>query len=364
MRPEPRVRQSGGQHPLDGGGASARNGGGGAGAALSSRGAPQLRSRRQRGTAIRGGGAEAGGSGGVFGGDDDDDFVDTGCAVGMGCEVVREPAVGDIDSMVEYTGCGSYQVLNFILLSIPFLCDGAEILVISLITAELEVQWQLTQLQVGLLGSTVFAGLLVGAVFAGLCADRLGRKPTLVGTIAVVTAGGVASSFSQDFEQLCALRLLTGVGVGGMVPTMITLVMETTPMMWRGKTTTIFFAMFAVGEMYAAAVNMTQDASDADSWRTLLLWSAAPGGLALMVVPCLIKESPRFLAAQGPEREEELFDTLTRMHRWNKPRVQGSSARANAAAASAADSGGGRKTAKRVRGVDLSLRPPLTRFVR
>ena len=56
------------------------------------------------------------------------------------------------------------------------MADGAEMLVIALVTKDLETQWGLTYQQKGILGGTVFVGFLLGSLVCGPAADRIGKR--------------------------------------------------------------------------------------------------------------------------------------------------------------------------------------------
>jgi MFS family permease len=58
-----------------------------------------------------------------------------------------------------------------------------------------------------------------GSIFVAPWADRLGRRPVILACLALAGAGMLLSSITESATQLGALRMLTGVGIGGVLAT-------------------------------------------------------------------------------------------------------------------------------------------------
>lgn len=100
---------------------------------------------------------------------------------------------------------------------------------------------------------TVFAagqiGYMLGAFMLGLLADRLGRRPMLIFSVFLFGATTVATSFAGSLEQLIAIRLIAGIGLGGATPCFITLASEYLPRKMRRPLITALFAAYPLGGM-------------------------------------------------------------------------------------------------------------------
>ena len=77
-------------------------------------------------------------------------------------------------------------------------------------------------------------GLLLGSLCAGLLGDWLGRKPVLLPCVAAFGAFSLLSALAASPLELAALRLLTGLGLGGGIPLAIALVSDFSPRMAQG----------------------------------------------------------------------------------------------------------------------------------
>lgn len=76
--------------------------------------------------------------------------------------------------------------------------------------------------RIGLMISVFTAPAIVVIPIAGVLADRYGRKPVLVGSLVLFGIAGVLIAFTTDFRVALGLRLLQGVGFGGINPIIIT----------------------------------------------------------------------------------------------------------------------------------------------
>lgn len=72
-------------------------------------------------------------------------------------------------------------------------------------------------------------GLMIGSLVAGWLADRLGRKPVLMGCIFLFGAFSLMSAFAGSPSGLSAMRFLTGLGLGGGLPTVLALASDVAP---------------------------------------------------------------------------------------------------------------------------------------
>ena len=90
-------------------------------------------------------------------------------------------------------------------------------------------------------------GLLLGSLCFGLMGDRLGRKPVLLSCVAGFGIFSLLSALVSSPFQLAALRLLTGLGLGGGIPLAIALVSDFSPPLKQGRTVILTSAGIPIG---------------------------------------------------------------------------------------------------------------------
>ena len=90
----------------------------------------------------------------------------------------------------------------------------------------------------------VFAGLLLAA---GNLGDRHGRKRALQSGLVIFGLASVAGAFAATGAQLIAARAAMGIGGALIMPSTLSIIMDVFPQEERGKATSIWAAMAAVG---------------------------------------------------------------------------------------------------------------------
>jgi MFS family permease len=90
--------------------------------------------------------------------------------------------------------------------------------------------WGLKAGQAGLLISSGLIGFLLGAAVHGVAADRFGRRGTLLAGLWITSIFTVLTALlANSFASFCALRLLTGLGLGVLLPLATTYINELAP---------------------------------------------------------------------------------------------------------------------------------------
>ncbi len=143
------------------------------------------------------------------------------------------------------------------------------------------------------------AGTVLGSFTWGWLGDRIGRRASilLAGVLFIATA--VCGSM-PSYELNLVMCFVMGLGVGGMLPLIFTLIAETIPARHRG------WLMVLIGGDVAGAYIITSWLSSSlvpeYTWRILWL-IGLPTGLGLIMLNRWIPESPRFLLAHGRDAE-------------------------------------------------------------
>lgn len=169
--------------------------------------------------------------------------------------------------------------------------EGYDIQAIGVAAPRLAPALGLSPDQLGLIFSTSNIGLVIGAIFGGWIADRLGRRPVLVASVAVFGLFTVATLLVTGFLDLLIVRLLTGLGLGAALPNMMALAAEISTQERRGSTTTMMFCGMPLG---GASSAWFVSVIPVDEWKVVFL---VGGVLPLLLVPLLHMFLPAARAA-------------------------------------------------------------------
>jgi len=158
-------------------------------------------------------------------------------------------------------------------------------------------EWMLKPSQAGLLVSSGLVGFMIGAIACGPIADRIGRKPTLLAALAWAALLNIVTAFyANSFGSFLALRVLTGLGLGMLLPLSVTLINEIVP---RRSTNLLVGCMmigWSVGGVLAALAALAL--TPTHGWHALF-WIGIPTLPLALACAFTLRESPRFLALRG-----------------------------------------------------------------
>ena len=144
---------------------------------------------------------------------------------------------------------GSAQFLLLVLCGALFFLDGLDTQAIGYVAPALLQELGGSRAALGPVFSSGLAGSMLGGLVAGPLADRLGRKPVLIGCAASFGALTIFCAVVPSLEWLMAVRFLAGLGLGGLMPNGIALVAESAPARLRSRLVTMVGCGYSLGAM-------------------------------------------------------------------------------------------------------------------
>lgn len=204
------------------------------------------------------------------------------------------------------------QILIIISCFIVMLIDGFDIFVMAFLVPFLPEGFLASDAQRGLILSAGLIGMGTGALLLTPLADRIGRKRLSVILTAMATIGMLCCGFAQNFEQLFAARILTGLGVGAIGPLMSLLVQEYS----SDKRRTVAFGFFALGFPGGVLVSGIFALSLLrlfnNEWHSMFFFGAGLGVICLLLTIFAIPESAAFLMTKEPESVQPRLEKIAR----------------------------------------------------
>lgn len=166
--------------------------------------------------------------------------------------------------------------------------DGFDVLSISFASPGIAREWSIDRAALGIVLSMELIGMAMGSILLGQVADRLGRRPTVLGCLVVMALGMFSTTLVTSIEALAATRLFTGLGIGGMLATTNALVAEYSNNKWRGAAVAIMAAGYPMGVIAGGAIASILLANG--DWRQVFMLGAATTAAFLLIVPFLLPE--------------------------------------------------------------------------
>lgn len=183
-----------------------------------------------------------------------------------------------------------------------WLFDAMDVGIITFVLVALAKEWKLAPSQVGLIASAGLAGMFVGAAIAGPVADRWGRKAVFQLTLLVFAISTLLCALAWSVQSMVLFRFLVGVGLGGELPVVSSLLSEFVPGRYRGRFIVLLESFWAFGWLAAALVAFL--IIPAHGWRVAFAIGAVPA-FYVWIVRRSLPESPRWLVGKGRTDEAE-----------------------------------------------------------
>ncbi|GAA3301679.1 MFS transporter [Streptomyces cinereospinus] len=191
-----------------------------------------------------------------------------------------------------------YQVRVVVLCLILCMVDGYDLLVSAFAASGIAKEWGLSGSQVGLVLSSGLVGTGLGSAILAPLADRFGRRPLTVGCLAISTVGMALATFSTGLETLVAYRLITGLGVGGLVASLPVLIAEYSPRRRQGTAIALYTTGLPLGGVLGGMVAGLLISEY--GWRSSFAVGAVISGLMLVVIAVALPESIDYLVTRRP----------------------------------------------------------------
>ncbi|KRC84559.1 MFS transporter [Achromobacter sp. Root83] len=192
----------------------------------------------------------------------------------------------------------TYTVLFVCWLAILF--EGYDVGVMGAVLPALadDKNWNLSSIELGVLGSYALGGMFVGSFVVGTLSDLFGRRRMLLGCVTLFSVTMIGAAWAPTPAWFGAFRFIGGLGLGGLIPVAAALTIEYSPPAKRGFNYGVMYSGYSLGILCSAAVAMVLLSQL--GWRSVI----AVGALPLLLVPLLARllpESLEYLLSKGDE---------------------------------------------------------------
>ena len=209
------------------------------------------------------------------------------------------PSAGTIDitAVVDHNPIGSFQRLTLALCGLVLIIDGFDVQAIGYVAPAIVAEWQVGKGALSVLFTVSVAGAIIGSLLLGILADRWGRRPVLIGSTLFFGLGMLSTAWARSFEELQWIRLITNIGLGGIMANAMALAGEYSPARWRVTLMMLISCGYtfgaAIGGLVAAVLIPTF------GWRSVFVF----GGIAPLVIAAAmlvwLPESMQLIIARG-----------------------------------------------------------------
>ena len=199
------------------------------------------------------------------------------------------------------TGAGLVVLVCFLIAAV----EGYDIQAFGVAAPRMVPELGLNPGQQGWAGSAAMIGLVIGAFAGGWLADRHGRKPVLLGSVAAFGLFSLLTATAHSYEALLWARLATGLGFGGAMPNLIAVAVEISKPERRAATVSAMFCGMPAGGATSALI--ARLAGDGLEWRPIFI---AGGIVPLLLLPVIFLLLPETRPPHDPTADRNLGRAL------------------------------------------------------
>lgn len=190
--------------------------------------------------------------------------------------------------------------------------DGFDVLSISFASPGIASEWGIDRAALGIVLSMELIGMAIGSLLLGGLADKIGRRPTMLGCLAVMAIGMFMATTVKGIYDLCFWRILTGLGIGGLLAAINAVAAEFS----NARRKHLCVSIMAIGYPVGAVVGgiIAAELLESYTWRSVFYFGAAVTAAFIPLVLIFVPESVHWLARKQPANAlEKINSTLKRM---------------------------------------------------
>jgi len=208
----------------------------------------------------------------------------------------------NVSDLIDRSPVSRFQIGIFVLCGLCLIMDGFDVQAIGYVAPALSQEWKIAPAILGTVLSAALYGILFGSILLSMVADKIGRRPVLVGACLMFAVISIVTGLAQSVTQLFVLRFIGGVAMGSIMPNAMALVGEYASRRARVPLMIIVGNGFTAGAAVGGFVAFWL--VPRFGWRSVFFFGgAAPLVIGLSML-FLLPESLQFLALHGKDRHK------------------------------------------------------------
>jgi len=219
----------------------------------------------------------------------------------------RAPTVSEL---IDQRPMSHYQIWTMALCGMVIVLDGFDTQSIGFLAPSVAETLHIQVKTFGPIFAAALVGLMISSMLSGPIADRWGRKGPIVACTLIFGIFAMLTARCTSFNELLALRFLTGLGLGGALSNSVALMSEYAPKRLLAVVVSIMFCGMPAGAVLATQVSAVMLARW--GWQSVFYAGGIlPLALSLLLV-AILPESVRYLEVSGAN-ERKISRILARI---------------------------------------------------
>lgn len=211
------------------------------------------------------------------------------------------------ETVIANSKFNKFHLLVFIWCFIAIASDGFDIAVYGLGLPQMMSEFEITSAAAGAIGSYAMMGMMAGTFILGTMTDVIGRKRVLAICLVIIGLFNFLAGFASNETIFVIFRFIASVGMGGLMPAVISLMAEYSPRKNRAMIVALMYCGYSIGTIGASLLGIYF--LEYLSWR-LFFWVSI---FTVIITPFFLKQFPESITyhlARG--NKEKIADILNR----------------------------------------------------
>ena len=208
----------------------------------------------------------------------------------------------NVAELIDTNKVSSFQKVLFVLCGLCLIMDGFDIQMMGYVAPAIIDDWDVSTSEIGLVISIGLLGVMLGALIFTMVADRIGRRPVLIGATFFFSIMMIVTAQATSVQELLILRFITGIGLGCVVPNATALAGEYSPRRLRVTVMMIVSVGFTAGAAFGGFVSAWLIPNF--GWRAVFYFGGAVPFVLAILMFFWVPESLQFMVLRGKNREQ------------------------------------------------------------
>jgi benzoate transport len=171
--------------------------------------------------------------------------------------------------------------------------DGYDVLAITFASPGISSQWGINRASLGIVISMGLIGMTAGSLLLGGIADFIGRRRLILFCLFAMTFGMAFSSLAENVFILCLWRVVTGIGIGGILAVVNAVVAEFSNEKHRDFAVSVMAIGYPVGAIVGGSIAALL--LRYHDWRSVFVLGAVASAVMIPLVLWRVPDSIEWL---------------------------------------------------------------------
>ncbi len=213
-----------------------------------------------------------------------------------------------LKDLIDNSPMSAYQIIIVALCFILNMNDGIDVLVVSFTGSEIMKELALNNTYLGAIFSAGLAGMTAGCLFLAPFGDKIGRRNVFLISLSLITAGMFGVYVAPSYGIILFCRVITGLGIGGILPTMASATSEFSNNKSRDFNVGLIQGGWPLGAILTGFfINAMMPQY---GWRFIFLAAALVSLAMLIAVFIYMPDSLAFLGKKQPKNAKDQINNL------------------------------------------------------